>query len=99
MKLNPIQVKPDRLLLDPNNYRFHDLDTYKPVVSRRRYGETNVQTRALNLLQSTEEFELQALKDSILTNGYVRLEQIVVEEFDSDDNGKRYLVIEGNRRV
>ncbi len=99
MRLNPITVKPDRLLLDPNNYRFHDLDAYKPVVSRRRYGEASVQTRAMNLLQSMEEFELPALKDSILTNGYVRLEQIVVEEYDQDDNGKRYLVVEGNRRV
>ena len=99
MQLNSIPVTPDRLLLDPNNYRFHDVDTYKPVVSRRRYGERSVQMRALSLLQSTEKFDLQALKDSILTNGYVPLEQIVVEEYDTDDNGKRYLVVEGNRRV
>jgi DNA-binding SARP family transcriptional activator len=53
----------------------------------------------MHFLQSTEAFELQALKDSILTNGYVPLEQIVVEEYDEDENGQRYLVIEGNRRV
>ena len=99
MKLEPIMVKPEDLLLDPNNYRFHDLEGYKPVISRSRFADPMVQNRAMYLLQSTEKFELQALKDSILTNGYVPLERIVLEEYDDIENRKRYVVVEGNRRV
>jgi hypothetical protein len=99
MQVNQLKVTPDNLLLDPNNYRFHDLAGYRPVGNRARYGEEGVQDRALHLLQTTDSFELEALKDSIVTNGFVPLEQIVVEAFDEDDGSLRYLVIEGNRRV
>lgn len=88
-----------QLLLDPNNYRFHDLSGYRAVANRARYAEAGVQDRALQLLQSTESFELGALKDSILTNGFVPLEQIVVEKYSDNDGVPLYLVIEGNRRV
>jgi hypothetical protein len=100
MELKSYRITHDKLLLDPNNYRFHDLDDYKPVTNAKRYGESGVQERARYLLESTESFELEPLKESIRTNGYVPLEQIVVEGFDVDENGsRRYLVIEGNRRV
>jgi hypothetical protein len=93
------QLTPSQLLLDPNNYRFHDISGYKPVGNRLRYAEVGVQEKALQLLQNTESFELSALKDSILTNGFVQLEQIVVEKYDDADGLPRYLVIEGNRRA
>jgi len=99
MEIESRRVPPAQLLLDPNNYRFHDLSVYRPVGNRLRYAEAGVQEKALRLLQSTESFELGALKDSILTNGFVPLEQIVVEEYDHHDGQARYLVIEGNRRV
>ena len=86
-------LPPDRLLLDPNNYRFHDIQGYKPVNQRSRYHESGVQDRAIQLLQDTESFELNALRDSILSNGYVPIEQIVVERFDQDTDSSRYLVI------
>jgi hypothetical protein len=99
MKTISHQLSPTQLLLDPNNYRFHDLSSYKPVPNKVRYAEAGVQDKALQLLQGTESFELSALKDSILTNGYVPLEQIVVEKFDGEGETARYLVIEGNRRT
>ncbi len=92
-------LPPNRLLLDPNNYRFHDIPNYRRVANRARYGEAGVQERTLQLLQTTTSFELEALKDSILTNGYVPLEQIVIEEYSADGDVTQYLVIEGNRRV
>ena len=92
-------VKPEALLLDPNNYRFHDVAAYKPVGNHARYAEDAIQSRALQLLVTHEPFELGALKDSIFTNGFIPLEQIVVERFDGDGDDARYLVIEGNRRV
>jgi hypothetical protein len=99
METKSHKVAPTMLLLDPNNYRFHDVQQYKRVVNKSRYGEEGVQTRALYLLQSTDSFDLDGLKDSISTNGYVPLERIVVVKFDENDTGPRYLVIEGNRRV
>ncbi len=99
MKLKSVDARPEQLLLDPNNYRFHDLENYRPVISRRKYADERVQTKTLGLLLSTPEFELQALKDSIATNGFVPLEEIVVEEYDTLDGTKRYLVLEGNRRI
>ena len=102
MEFSKHDVSPKQLLLDPNNYRFHDLVGYKRVSQRDRYAEPGVQERALQLLQTTESFELAALKDSILTNGFVPIEQIVVEKFaerTTDDGLPLYLVIEGNRRV
>ena len=98
MDTKPHRLEPARLLLDPNNYRFHDVAGYKQVSSKSRYGEQGVQDRALQLLQSTDSFDLRALRDSILTNGFVPIEQIVVEKYSNEDN-PTYLVIEGNRRV
>jgi hypothetical protein len=92
-------VSPEQLLLDPNNYRFHDISGYRPVNNQARYGEPGVQERAIQLLQNTESFELESLKDSIVTNGYVPIEQIVVVKYDEQEGGARYLVVEGNRRV
>lgn len=99
MQFTTLKVPPERLLLDPNNYRFHDVAGYKPVATRSRYHEAGVQERALQILQSTDSFELGALKDSILTNGFVPIEQIVVEYYDGEGESSRYLVVEGNRRV
>ncbi len=100
METRTAKLPPKQLLLDPNNYRFHDLPQYKRVANRARYAEEGVQNRAQSLLQDTESFDLSGLKDSILSNGYVPIEQIVVEEYDTGhESGTRYLVIEGNRRL
>lgn len=99
MKLNSLALKPEQLLLDPNNYRFHDLPGYRKV-NRARYSEPGVQSRALQFLTETPSFDLNALRESIISNGFVPFEQIVVEAYNTD-KGKpsTYLVIEGNRRT
>lgn len=94
-----IRLEPGSLLLDPNNYRFLDLPGYRKVAKRSRYGEGGVQTKALNSLKDNESFDLESLRDSIIENGFVQLDQLVVEEFDKVGGKKRYLVIEGNRRA
>lgn len=93
------KIKPEQLLLDPNNYRFLDIAGYRKVAKRERYGEEGVQAKALDLLVSSQSFDLESLRDSIASNGFVPLDQLVVEEFDEKDGIKRYLVIEGNRRA
>jgi hypothetical protein len=91
-------IDPKELLLDPNNYRFLDVEGYR-AVNRARYAEPGVQERALALLQGTKSFELDALKDSIKTNGFVPLEQIVVEPYPPEGETTHFLVVEGNRRA
>ena len=99
MEIESHRLAPSQLLLDPNNYRFLDINGYKNVGQRARYYEPGVQERALNLLQSTESFELGSLRNSILSNGFVPFEQIVVERYNGGEDNPTYLVIEGNRRV
>ncbi len=99
MNYFPLEIPSSRLLLDPNNYRFHDLPTYRTVSNHARFAEAGVQDRALGLLQTTDSFDLESLKDSIKTNTYVPLERVVVELFDGVGQTARYLVVEGNRRV
>jgi len=97
MKIEPRAVSPDQLLLDPNNYRFHDIAGYRPV-TRSRYAELGVQERALQFLRDPS-FDLNSLRDSILSNGFVPFEQIVVEAYDEIEGKPRYVVVEGNRRT
>ena len=100
MQYEKLEVSSEQLLLDPNNYRFHDVRGYKEVKQKSRYQEIGVQERALNLLTETTAFDLQSLRDSIRTNGYIPVEQIVAVPYEDDEaGGKRYLVIEGNRRA
>lgn len=84
------------LLLDPNNYRFLDLEDYQPV-SEKRYHEATVQDKAYTSLKGKRYEDLQALKESILTNGYVPLELLIVRPYDNKKGP--FVVIEGNRRV
>ena len=98
MQIESRNVMPDQLLLDPNNYRFHDLSGYRPVL-KGRYGEPGVQVRALQFLRDTASFELGALRHSVISNGFVPFEQIVVERYDEVAGSPRYLVVEGNRRT
>lgn len=81
------------LVLDPNNYRFQDADGFV-VASEDRFHEGTVQRRTLERLRKAG---LAELKNSILTNGYLPLERIIVKPYGPD--GDRFLVIEGNRRV
>lgn len=99
MQINALKISADQLLLDPNNYRFLDIEGYKPVTQRSRFPEKGVQEKAIQTLQTNGSFELGALRDSILSNGFVPFEQIVVEGFDDTQDSPLYVVVEGNRRT
>lgn len=108
VQLESLTLTPDQLLLDPNNYRFHDLPGYR-AVTRARFAEKGVQERALQFLQETPAFDLGALRESIISNGFVPFEQIVVEAYPQEPNQSsgdapseekaKYIVVEGNRRA
>lgn len=84
----------DRLMLDPNNYRFIDNKDYV-AVAEENVSDKRIQERTLNLLLGKNEDNISDLIISFKANGILKLDPIQVKEL-SDGN---YLVIEGNRRT
>jgi hypothetical protein len=93
MGLQPKSIPLDSLLLDPNNFRFLDDPDFQRAEAHR-FHEASVQDRANRRLRNDE---LRPLKRSILTNGYMEIERIVVRRYDSPED--KFLVLEGNRRL
>jgi len=87
-------VKFEELFLDPNNLRFKNFDSTSKIVPANRVKEESVQKATLGKLKD-DEFQIKALRDSILEVGFLPIDRIVVSKID--DNS--YLVVEGNRRV
>jgi hypothetical protein len=96
MEFAPEHVSLDRLLLDPNNYRFFDMDQYTKALPNRIH-EDSVQQRAEDLVKLDGKEELRALKESIEANGYIPVETLVVKPYEFEKG--LFLVVEGNRRV
>jgi hypothetical protein len=83
-----------KMLLDPNNYRFLDGKEFKKKAANR-FHEESVQNATLEKLE--QHYELDELKHSIITNGYVPMERIIVIPYPTKSGF--FLVVEGNRRV
>lgn len=83
----------NRLLLDPNNYRFIDRPDYKPV-SDEMLGDQRVQQRTFNFIVGKNNENIADLISSFKANGFLDIDQIQVRAI-----GDNYLVLEGNRRV
>ncbi len=83
----------DRLLLDPNNYRFIDKPEYV-YVSDEKLTDPRIQKRTLNFILDTKNANVTDLISSFTTNGFLDIDQIQVKEV-----GDKYIVLEGNRRV
>ena len=94
MELRPERVATDQLLIDPNNPRYFDLRTHD-LVSEGRYAEDQIQADAAKKL--IDSWDIRDLRRSILTNGFINFEHIVVKEYPHVED--RYVVIEGNRRL
>lgn len=96
LKFKSKDIDLKNLLLDPNNYRFLDNPNYKRKI-KNRYHLENVQESTLRLLEQDKRYQLAELKKSILANGYVPMERIIVVPYKHTPD--TYVVIEGNRRV
>jgi hypothetical protein len=96
LKFRGCDIEIDCLLLDPNNYRFLDNIGFKRKI-KTKYHSASVQDSTLKLLEQDKKYQLSELKKSILTNGYVPMERIIVTPYKFAPS--KYLVIEGNRRV
>lgn len=94
LKAKSVQL--DQLLLDPNNFRFEG-EKKRTTVLSKRFAEAPIQNAAQLRLETDG---IEELKQSILTNGFLPVERIVVAPWaDSDPNDPKYLVLEGNRRT
>lgn len=83
----------DDLLLDPNNYRLQEQDDFV-LCAEDRFHLERVQSGTLRRLQKES---LRPLRDSIVSNGFLEIERIVVTPYEHEQN--KFVVIEGNRRV
>ncbi|MGD0672756.1 MAG: ParB N-terminal domain-containing protein [Candidatus Binatus sp.] len=94
INLKEAQVPASELLFDPNNFRFQDLDGFVSA-AEDRFHEEGVQAKAFDRLRKDEN--LVALKKSILRNGYLAVERIVVRPYKHAKT--KWVVVEGNRRL
>jgi hypothetical protein len=82
------------LYLDPNNYRFIDHDDYVAVLEEQ-LTDDEVQRRTRRLILGPNDENVSDLVASLKQNGYLDVEPIHVRRLAE----RRYLVVEGNRRV
>lgn len=82
------------LYLDPNNYRFIDHDDYVEV-SEDQLVDDEVQRRTRRLILGAGEEKVSDLVASLRQNGWLDVEPIHVRKIAE----RKYLVVEGNRRV
>jgi hypothetical protein len=102
-KLKRIIVDPQKkLYLDPNNPRFITRDEDR--IDEDRFLDSDVITQTQEKMLGTglkgklnDEFNIEEIKQSILTNGWNPVDSIFVRRFHEDE--ERFVVIEGNRRV
>lgn len=89
----PDEIPINKILLDPNNYRFQDdLDFVR--CEEDRVHLDSVQDGTYRRLRA---HGIKELKDSILSNGFLPVERIVVCRYEHKETP--FLVIDGNRRL
>lgn len=97
--LTPIALKLDDLLLDPNNPRFSELGEELNPVPEARFADDRVQANTFEKMKNAI-FDVAELRDTIKTIGFLPMDRIVVREWKGPSNApKKYVVVEGNRRV
>lgn len=97
--LSPIKVHLSELLLDPNNPRFAELGEEIDQVPESRFAEPKVQQVAFDKMKAAK-FNVTELRDTIKELGFLPMDRLVVRPWRANNTDeKRYVVIEGNRRV
>ena len=93
MEAKTIKRHLNRLMLDPNNYRFIDRPEYRPV-SDEQLADARIQQRTVEFLKGKNNENIEDLINSFKTNGVLKQDPIQVRPL-----GDNYVVIEGNRRT
>jgi ParB-like chromosome segregation protein Spo0J len=63
-----------------------------------KFHEDLVQQSTLRMLERGHAYQIKELRNSIIANGYVPMERIIVVPYKHSSKNK-YLVVEGNRRI
>ena len=93
METTRIRKHINRLLLDPNNYRFIDKPDYK-LVSDDLITDSRIQQRTFNFITGKNNENIVDLVNSFKSNGFLDIDQIQVKSI-----GDYYIILEGNRRI
>lgn len=96
--LAPINVTLDQLLLDPNNPRFSELGEVLNSIPEGRFADDKVQANTYEKMRDPM-FDVAELRDTIKAIGFLPMDRVVVREWKVNSEPRRYVVIEGNRRV
>ena len=94
--LSRVEANLDDLMLDPNNPRFLDIADWEPVQPNQYHQDTK-QNQAFQRLEGMHPGEIENLRSSIISNGFIPSELIVVKPYAFDQS--KFIVIEGNRRL
>ncbi len=100
--LKEIEIPIDNLLLDPNNPRFiADLEQHHQIPDKEmeKRQEETLKRFSKRPRAEDSEFDVTNIKDlydSMLRIGFVGIDRIVVRQIVGS---KKYLVLEGNRRI
>jgi len=92
-QLEEQRISVENLFLDPNNPRFWTERTTKDVPDAK-IPDDKVQTTTFSAIN---QHGVEELRDSILRNGFLPLDRIVVRPIAGHDG--KYVVVEGNRRL
>jgi len=93
MELIDLKLSLSQLLLDPSNYR---LDYDRNI---RSYDDDEIIEQQIQTQKRLEKERLGELRESMIQNGFLEMDRIVVRELQSNDNPNLYVVVEGNRRA
>ena len=95
--LEPLRIKLEDILLDPNNPRFSELGEELVVVHEARFADPKIQSNTYKRMKE-DAFDVSELKDTIKTIGFLPVDRIIVRKWNNNSIEK-YVVIEGNRRI
>ena len=92
-QLEVSKLRFDQIFLDPNNPRFWAEKTTRDVPDAKIPGP-RVQSRAFDDIST--KHGIRELRDSILRNGFLPLDRIVVRPIETHEG--KFVIVEGNRR-
>ena len=94
--LNPEDIDLDKIFLDPNNPRF--IEENIEITRTSEIMEADVQSQTQQILE--KKYGISALQESIIENGYLPIDRIVVKRIETEGTDvQNYVVLEGNRRI
>lgn len=94
-QLEPLDIRLQDILLDPNNPRFAEIDSTEGKINESRYDEERIKENTYRKMK--QNFDVDVLANTIKELGFLPLDKIIVRKWNFADN--KYVVIEGNRRI